>query len=162
MKEIQDLLELKKRHILELKTFLDLHSENFPPLNRNSPPDVKSGSSLSQVEKEERDVARETFQLLLGDISQEIDTLVSQVNNVKYVESEKLDKVLLLQDFLNEDQLKEVDNCITDSSAFSPALTAVKKIKSLTGLGLKESKTLYENYFNTVFRGRAKGQKYGF
>lgn len=167
MKEIQELIDLRKKRILELKAFVDLHREKFPPLDRNSPPVVPTGSSLKpKVELTEDEHFFELFRLQLGDIEREVTESVAILNKLSYEMNSRVvyndtSTKTLLEDFLTPLELEEVDKTVLRSTTMGK-LNAIKLIKNFTRLGLKECKEIFETYHKIRFRGLSAGEKFNF
>lgn len=156
------MIDIRKKQIFEWKAFVDAHRSKFPPLNRNSPLSVITGSSLEQqAEMTEEEKMEELFRYQLGDIEREIIASVSALNKIthEYKLRGSTEGKTLLEEFLNPLELGEIDHCVKTNKS---VLNAVKMVKDFTRLGLKEAKDLFDAYYKVRFRGIANGEKFNF
>jgi hypothetical protein len=132
MKEIQEMIELRKKQILELKSFVDSHREKFPPINRKSPLSSLGASSEAQLANMSEDERHgELFRYQLGDIEREVTEAIAKLNSITHELKmrEDVSSKTLLEDFLTPLEIEEVDKCVRSNKS---RLNAVKLVKELT------------------------------
>lgn len=155
---MQFLIDLKKKQLVEMQEFLQEHSKTFTPVDRNTPPTVSTGSSLSEKKSL---TAEDLFCLRLGDLQKSASDLLREILKIEEENQGAVDGIRI-EEILGAENLLEINECLMAPEKESPKLQAVKRLKRMTGFDLRDCKSIIDKYYASRFRGKSKGELFNF